>query len=206
MGGFFGALFGGQSKNLDKLIGQYGQIGGQQTGEGQSNENTASNFWNSIVSGDSSKISQALAPEISAAKTSNQQTQKTNAIFGTRSGGTAASNAASSDALHANLVNLTGSLTNSSASNLASLGTNQVSTGLGALGQQQNAVAQQMANWSNSILGKGISSAASFAESYGLSKLPGANNSNQQGSQGVFGSTTSSSYQPVYDNDGNQIA
>ena len=69
-GGFFGALFGGKDVNLNNLIGQYGQIGGQQTGTGQKYENQAGDFFSSILSGDAGRISQALAPEISAAKTS----------------------------------------------------------------------------------------------------------------------------------------
>jgi len=67
MGGFFSALLGGQDKNLNNLISQYGQIGGQQTGQGQKYENQAGDFFSSLVSGDAGKISQTLAPQISAA-------------------------------------------------------------------------------------------------------------------------------------------
>ena len=128
-GGFFGALFGGKDVNLNNLIGQYGQIGGQQTGTGQKYENQAGDFFSSILSGDAGRISQALAPEISAAKTSNQQTQKSNAEMGTRSGGTAASNNASSDKLHSDITKMIGSLTGGAASSLASLGSSEMSTG-----------------------------------------------------------------------------
>ena len=201
---FWGSLFGGSSPQLNTLIGQYGQAGSSLLGQGQSDTNQAGNFFSSILSGDSSKISRALAPEISAAKTSNAQDQKTNTEFGTRSGGTTASNAAATDKLHSYITNLIGSLTGSSASNLASLGTSLTGQGLGALGQEQGAVDQQMANWQNSILGKGVTTAAAFAESYGLSKIPGAPKNNQSGGSGI--DFDSSSYQPVWDNDGNQVA
>ncbi len=173
MGGFFSALFGGQDSNLNDLISQFKQVGQQQTGQGQKNENAASGFWNSILSGDSSKISQTLAPEISAAKTSAAQTNKTNSVFGNRSGGTAASASATNDKVHSDITNLIGSLTNSSASSLASLGSNQIGTGLGALNQEQAADTQRMENWSNSIFGMGLSQGAGFAEGMGMSYLQG---------------------------------
>ena len=150
---FWGSLFGGSSPELNNLIGQFGQSGSSLLGQGQKNQNQAGDFFSSILSGDATKTAQALAPEISAAKTSNAQTQKTNSIFGNRSGGTTASNAASGDKLHSDITNLIGSLTNSSASSLASLGSNQVSQGQSSLGQEQSAVNQQISNWQNSILG-----------------------------------------------------
>ena len=185
---FAGSLFGGSSPELNNLINQFGQTGTQQTGQGQSNENAASGFWNSILSGDSSKISQALSPEISAAKTSNAQTQKTNSIFGNRSGGTTASNAASGDKLHSDITNLIGSLTNSSASSLASLGSNQVSQGQSSLGQEQSAVNQQISNWQNSILGQGLGFATGKALGFGLNSLfnPSNNNQNNNNYGGIF--------------------
>ena len=73
--GFMSALFGGKDVNLNNLISQYGQIGGQQTGQGQKHENQAGDFFSSLVSGDAGKISQTLAPEISAAKTRNSETK-----------------------------------------------------------------------------------------------------------------------------------
>lgn len=173
MGGFLASIFGGQSKNLNGLIDQYGQIGQSQTGQGQKNENTASSFWDAIVSGDATRQAGALAPEISSAKTSAANQNKTNAEFGTRSGGTAASTAATNDKVHSDITNLIGSLTNSSASSLANLGENQVSTGLSADQMQEKADAQRMENWSNSIMGLGLTKGAGFAEGLGLSWLKG---------------------------------
>src|ERR1700678_2882806 len=119
MSNFWSSLFGGSNSTLNNLIPTYGQIGGQQTGQGQSNENAASGFWNSILSGNASTQAQALSPEISAATTSAQQQNKTNALFGNRSGGNTASAASTNDRVHSDITNLIGSLTNSSASSLA---------------------------------------------------------------------------------------
>jgi hypothetical protein len=168
---WFGSLFTGASPELNTLIGQYSQVGGSQVGQGQKNQNTASSFWNSILSGDSTKTSQALAPEISALKTSTAQDQKTASMFGPRSGGTAASNAAASDKAHGYIADLIGKLTNSSASSLASLGTSQVGTGLESLGMEQAASAERMQNWSDSILGLGLTKGAGFAEGAALNWL-----------------------------------
>jgi hypothetical protein len=154
---FFGSLFGGSNPTLNSNIQQYGQIGSFATGMGEKDTSQASNFWSNILSGDSSKIAQSLAPQISAAKTSANQNNKTTAEFGTRSGGNAASTAATNDKVHSDITNLIGSLTGNSASNLASLGSSSLNTGLSAIGAQTQASQQQMQNWSNSILGKTIS-------------------------------------------------
>lgn len=165
---FFGSLFGGSSPTLNSDISKTGQIADFSSSMGQSNTSAGSGFFNSLVSGDSSKIAQTLAPQISAAKVSNQQTQKTNSIFGNRGGGTAATNAASSDKLHSDITNLTGSLTSGAAGTLLSSGQNLLGTSLGALNQQAGMSQQQMENWANSILGKGITSGISSLESAGL--------------------------------------
>lgn len=171
---FAGSIFGGSSPELNTLIGQFGKTGSNAIGQGQKYTNQAGDFWSSIISGDASKQAQALAPEISADKKATQQDTKTSAILGGRTGGTAAHNAASSDRVHSDITNLIGSLTGSSASSLAGLGSNLLSTGLGALGQEQGAVQQRMQNWQNSILGKGITGAAQAGESFATGGVGGA--------------------------------
>jgi hypothetical protein len=94
-----------------------------------------------------------LAPEISADKTATAQDQKTTALFGGRSGGTAAHNAASSDKVHSDITNLIGSLTNNSASSLAGLGTNLTSTGLSAINDSAKLSEERISNWQNSLFG-----------------------------------------------------
>ena len=171
--GFFSSLFTGQDKNLDTLIGQYGQVGSNLTGTGQKYTGKAGDFFSSILSGDTSKISQSLAPAIDAAKKSTSQDQKTATMFGPRSGGTAASNAASADKTHGFIADLIGNLTGSSANSLASLGTSMTSTGLGALGQEQEANKERLDNWANSIFGLGITKTAGAGISAALGALTG---------------------------------
>ena len=183
---FLSSLFGGSSPELNSLIGTFGNVGQTNVNQGQSNENAGSKLWKDIVSGDATKTMQAIGPEASAEKTSAANSNKTTAMFGNRGGGTGASTAATTDKVHSDLTNLIGSLTNSSASNLVNLGENQVTTGLGSLSQEQGAVAARMQNWSNSIFGKGITTAAAAGESFllGKLKLPTPNNQNNQNSQG----------------------
>ena len=168
MGSFFSALFGGSSANLNQNIGKTGQVADFATSLGEGNATAGSDFMRAITSGDASKISQTLAPEISAAKTSNQQSQKTNAEMGTRSGGTAAKNAASSDKLHSDITNLTGSLTGKAADTLLSSGSTFLGQGEAANMDNANLGQQRFQNWMDSIAGKGITTAVSAAETYAL--------------------------------------
>jgi hypothetical protein len=168
VGSFFSALFGGSSANLNQNIGKTGQVADFATSLGEGNATAGSDFMRAITSGDASKISQTLAPEISAAKTSNQQSQKTNAEMGTRSGGTAATNAASSDKLHSDITNLTGSLTGKAADTLLSSGSTFLGQGEAANMDNANLGQQRFQNWMDSIAGKGITTAVSAAETYAL--------------------------------------
>ena len=169
------SLFAGQNKDLNTDIGATGAIAGNATSIGTKDLTTGSNWMNAIVSGDATKTAQALAPQISAAKTSAANSNKTAAMFGTRSGGTAASTAATTDKLHADITNLIGSLTGGAASGLANLGSSLLGQGLDAYKTQADLSQLRMQNWSDSILGKGITSGVAFGESYGLNSLAGLN-------------------------------
>jgi hypothetical protein len=154
--GFWGSLFGGSNSTLSGQLPKLGNIADTQSGQGQKNENTASSFWDSILSDDSSKQMQALGGKVGAAKSRANQDIKTNSLFGTRSGGTAASNTSSTDKVHSDITSLIGSLTGNSASSLATLGSGQIGTGLGAYQQQLEASQQQMQNWADSIGGRAL--------------------------------------------------
>jgi len=185
--GFWGALFGGKNDTLNQDIDKTGQIAGYATGQGEKNLSSASDFWRNIVSGDSSKISQSLAPEIDAVKSSTANDQKTNSMFNARSGGTAASNNAASDKAHGYITNLIGNLTGNAVSSLASTGSNELSTGLSATGQQAELSQERYQNWMDSILGKGVTTAAAAGEAYGLGKIgmpPPSNNDDNSDSNG----------------------
>jgi hypothetical protein len=83
-----------------------------------------------VLSGDVGKITQALAPQIGAAKSSAQQQNKQTAEFGTRSGGTAATTAATNDKVHSDITNLIGQLTGGAASSLSSVGDSLLGKGM----------------------------------------------------------------------------
>lgn len=106
-----------------------------------------------LLSGDPTKIASVLSPAISAEKTSLQQDQKTNAMLGGRSGGTAATNAAASDKVHADITNLTGNLLGSSANSLLSAGTNLLGQGISghnaAFGQAREMQSQRANMWND---------------------------------------------------------
>jgi len=169
--GFFGSLFGGSNPTLNQNIGNVGSIAGFASGQGKGDVTSASKFWQSILSGDSSKIGQALAPEISANQQQGQQAKEQLAEFGTRSGGTAAAGAGIDAAGRGNMINLIGGLQSGAASNLGSMGSNMLQTGLQGYGQQTDMSQQRMQNWMDSILGSGISSGIGDMESFGMGKF-----------------------------------
>lgn len=168
---FWGSLFGGSSSGTTSALNNTGNIASFAQGQGQSNTTAGSNFFQSLLSGDSSKTSAVLAPQISAAKTSLQQDQKTSAQNGTRSGGTAASNAAAKDKIHSDITNLTGNLTGGAAGTLLSSGSSLLGTALSGYGQQSNIAAQQAKQWQDSIFGKAISGGVGALEGAGMGKL-----------------------------------
>jgi len=168
---FLSSLLGGQNKTLSSDMNQFGQIAGFSTSQGETDIGNSSKFLNSILSGDSSKISQTLAPQIGQAKTSAQQDAKTRTEFGSRSGGTAASNNASGDKAHSDITSMIASLTGKAAESLGSEGAGLLSQGQSAFGNQLEASQIQMKNWADSIGGLGITKAAGAAEGAGLAAL-----------------------------------
>lgn len=110
---------------------QYGNLSsasGFATNQGEGDISASDQFMRAILSGDATKTSQALAPQIGAEKKSAQQDIATRSQFGTRSGGTAAANAASTDKVHSDITSMIAQLTGGAASTLSS-------TGQGLLGQ-----------------------------------------------------------------------
>jgi hypothetical protein len=152
--GFWGSILGGKNETLDQSIPKLGQTADWATGLGKADVMQGSNFLSSILSGDSSKQMQVLGGTVGAAKTSVNQDTKTASEMGTRSGGTAASNAAMTDKFHGWMTSLFGDLTGHAADTLTSVGGNLVGTGLEATGQQIGASEQQMKNWQHSLAGK----------------------------------------------------
>jgi hypothetical protein len=164
--GFWSSLFGGSNSTLSSNIKNFGAIGSFATNLGESNLTKASDFYSSILSGNQSKISQTLAPEVNAMQQQGQQQKEQFGQFGNRSGGTASAAAGIGASTRGNISNMVSSLLGTSASNLGSLGSSSLSQGMQAYGQQSTLSQEQTQNWSNSIFGGAISGAAGI----GLSK------------------------------------
>ena len=172
--GFFSSLFGGRNPTLSKDINQFGPIGSFATGLGEKNLSQSSDFMSSILSGSQSKIGKVLGPEISNIKGQGMQSKLGAAQFGNRGGGSNATMQSADDTSRASINSMISSLLGSSASGLASSGSSLLGQGMQAYGQQANLSQEQMQNWSNSILGKGITSGISSAESFGVGAAGGA--------------------------------
>jgi len=161
---FWSSLFGGSNPTLSKDIGQFGQIGSFATGLGEKNLSQSSNFMSSILSGDQSKIGGVLGPDISSIKGQGMQSKLGTSQFSNRGGGSNATMQAADDTSRASVNKMISSLLGSSASGLASSGSSLLGQGMQAYGQQAQLSQEQMQNWSNSILGRGITSGASAAD------------------------------------------
>lgn len=160
---WFGALFGGQNKDLNKQINKTGQIGDFATGLGMGNATAGSTWLRNINSGDTSKMTQAIAPEISAQQGQISQAKKQMAEFGSRSGGTAAAAANMGAQGRGNIINLLGGLQSGAANALLSSGNTLLGTGLNADTTSAQLSQERMDNWNNSIFGKALTTGAGFA-------------------------------------------
>ena len=115
-------IFEGPSKQEGQAFNALSGASSSAIGQGQSDITSGTNFFKSLLSGDPTQIAGVLSPAISADKVATQQDQKTTAMMGNRSGGTAAHNAAASDKVHSDITNLTGNLLGGAASSLTSAG------------------------------------------------------------------------------------
>lgn len=169
--GFFSSLFGGSNSTLNSAIGQSGQVASYGTSKGEGLTTGAGNFFSDLMSGDPAKTAKLLAPQIETMQKQGQQQKNTMAQFGNRSGGTNAKAQTIDDTTRSNVNNMISTLTGQGASGAASLGTSLLSTGMQALNNQVDFSQQQMANWNDSIFGKGITSGAAAGESFAMGKL-----------------------------------
>jgi hypothetical protein len=171
--GFWGSIFGGQNKTLDAGIKKAGQVSDFSTGMGENLLTKTGSFISDLLSGDASKQMQLLAPQVGAAKERGAQGKKTLAEFGNRSGGNAAASASIDNSTRSDITNMISSLTGSALGAGSSLGQGLLDTGINALDKSVSFSQEQMQNWSDSILGRGITTGAAFGESYGMGKIPG---------------------------------
>jgi len=111
---------GGETGATNALTGESGFAGS--TGEGLISNSSA--LINGLLSGNQADIAKLLAPQISEiSKRANEKTQ-TNAEFGSRSGGTNASNQNTMDTARSGVNDLISSLTSGAIGEGASLGSN----------------------------------------------------------------------------------
>ena len=160
------------------------QSSGFATGLGEGDLTASSKFMQGILSGDATKISSVLSPLISSAKTSAQQTQKTGTEMGTRSGGTTASNIASTDKVHSDITSAIAGLTGTAATTLGSEGAGLLSAGMAGdqVGfDQAGAIQKQKLAKFNDI----ISSIASTIA--GIAGMPGVSAGAAQGLNAAAG-------------------
>jgi len=166
MGAFLSSIFGGANPTLGKDMNQFGQDAGQAGQIGSADTSAASKFYTDILSGDPTKQATAIAPQTAAATEGAQQQKNQAAQFAPRSGGIAATMAGLDEGTRAQLIKLLGGLQSGAASGAAGLGTAEQGLSQQATGQQAQLSQEQMQNWANSILGKGISGAVNYAESF----------------------------------------
>jgi hypothetical protein len=162
---FFGIGMGPSSEEK-AATGKLGGIADFATSTGESDISSASNFWKSILSGDPGQISKVLGPAMSTINKQGQQAKKTQAQFGTRSGGTAAANQMIDDTTRSSVDSMISSLTSGSASNLGTMGQGLLSTGLQgeeAVFQADLTMQQQHAAKANDIFGSIMKSAEAAA-------------------------------------------
>jgi hypothetical protein len=165
---FWSSLFGGSNPTLNQGIKQAGQTSQFAGGLGQKLTSQAGGFFSDLLSGDPSKTAKLLAPQTREMRQRAQQGKQALAQFGSRSGGTAGAAAGIDAATRGDINDLVAKLTGSAVTGAASMGQNLIDTGLNALGNQVQMSQQQMDNWSNSILGKGLTTGISAAETYAL--------------------------------------
>jgi len=162
--GFFGIFDGpssGETGATNNLTGEAGFSGSM--GEGLLSNSSA--LINGLLSGNEADIGKLLAPQIGAiSKQANEKTQ-TNATFGSRSGGTNASNQNTMDSARSSVNDMISSLTGSAMGAGASLGSNLLNSSITAnndVFNQSLQEQQQRAAQVNDIAGSTAAVAGSF--------------------------------------------
>ena len=98
--------------------------------QGEGDTTAASKWYQDILSGDPTKQAQAIAPQTAAAQEGAQQQKNQASQFAPRSGGMTATMSGLDENTRAQLIKLLGSLTTSSASGAAGLGSSLLTSGM----------------------------------------------------------------------------
>lgn len=162
MGGFFSALFGGSSPQLNQALSQSGQVAGFGTNLGEGDITQASNFDKALLSGDPSAIGKILSPQFSDIQAQGQQQLQNLVQFGNRSGGTNAAAETNIDSQRADVERLISQLTGQAEQGLTGIGLGEQGIGLGANQQQAGEAQQKLENEKNSIFGNVLGDLSGF--------------------------------------------
>jgi hypothetical protein len=123
------------------------------TSQGENLLTNSSDLINALLRGDTAKISQLLAPQISAIQGQGQQAKATSSQFGTRSGGQASYGQTIDDKSRAAVNDMVSNLTSGAIGEGASLGSNLLGQGMGGytnvFGQQQEMQQQRASKWND---------------------------------------------------------
>lgn len=189
-GGIYDLVAGDPAEREEKTL---GALGNQEISTGESLVNPAATYYENVLSGDPTRIAQSLSPEISAGQTQVEQQALSNANFGNRSGGTAASTQAGEAGERANIINLVGGLQSSSAGAAGSLGSSQES--LGASNEQTvaNLKSGRRSQVTSDIQALGGNNSQGSGESSGNA---GPKGDIDQDTSGAFNPTSQDTVQP----------
>jgi hypothetical protein len=127
--------------DLQQLFNFGSKTGKQQTTEGGSGLSDSLNYFKSLMSGNPTKMSQVLAPQISTIQGQAAQTRSTASAFGNRSGGTNATTQATENAATQSIQQLFELLGPDAAKEVATIGAGEEGLGQGLLNLAGNSEA-----------------------------------------------------------------
>lgn len=156
MGSFFPGIFTGSDRTTDGTINNANDIMGFGTSVGKGDIGAASDWYKTLLGGNSAAEAKLLAPQIKTIQDQAQQKINTEQQFGDRSGGTNAGNQMTLDNARGSVDDMIAKLTGGAADNLAHLGTSTLGLGLDANQIAQREAQQRLENERSSIFGKGI--------------------------------------------------
>lgn len=121
--------------NLNEIFGISKETAGKFGAKGTAATDAAQNFWQTILSGSRQQLAEAVAPEASAARAAADAAKRQEGAMGTaRGGGTAAANRELDDRTRAQIDSLIGRIRPAAAGALQSIGAEEISAMLSALG------------------------------------------------------------------------
>lgn len=159
----------------DELMKMFLPYGKDMLGRGKENMGLVESYWRPQLSGDRGRTMQAVAPEINAMTDQARGSVSAARMGAPRGGASAAAGADIPRQLQSGVNNLLFSVRPQAAQNLAQLGGNQSSLGLGALGQgagltnsmlQYGLDSRQLAMQQGQALGQGLSGLTQLMQYY----------------------------------------